>query len=52
MGDLLTKDQLRDSLDRAWKRTWEKRISEHWEKLERQVKGDKENYHEENFEDE
>ena len=32
-------DELRSVLDRAWKRTWERRINDQWETLERQVKG-------------
>lgn len=34
----LSGDELRDSLDRAHKKAWEKRINEQWEKLERQAK--------------
>lgn len=54
MGDLLTKDQLRDTLDRAWRRSWEKQIDRQWRELEDRFKRltDRENYDKENFEDE
>lgn len=34
---LLTKDELRETLDRAWRRSWERRINEQWEKKLRQL---------------